>query len=500
METTEANLEIKVTQLDMAVDKTNTVLHGGKNEAIERHISSFKYISSEINHMRLNLEASKLAAKEEMTAIEEWNARLDAKLEKADSDVAKCWHVAKARKWLDDRKGEEESNAQEHVQKLYFEQKLHQTKLEMQTELTASQASQHTPQALASGDIQAKLPKLVITKFDGTFMDWPRFWRQFSETIDKTSVAAITKFSYLRELLDSKVRKTVEALPFTSEGYNRAKSILQEKFGKESEVVKAYTREILDLPTIPNSNPKKISEFSEKLTYCVQALETLKRLEQVNGAVSMTLDKLPAIRGDLVQTDPDWERWDFTKLSEAVRLWVRKNPVETTRSERDQEQVVKRIPRPTKIYHARREDWKPRGCVYCGEDHRPVECTRITNLSDRRQILLNKRLCFNCTSEITALPIVLANRLVNAVTNATIGRSVIQHTHQPTLTTRRHKQEELTTNQLGEGLFPVLVVEVNGIKCRALVDSGAGSSYVSAKLIDLLRVKPTAVQQSQSTC
>ena len=74
----------------------------------------------------------------------------------------------------------------------------------------------------------------------------------------------------------------MEALPFTSEGYNRAKSILQEKFGKESEVVKAYTQEILDLPTIPNSNPKKISEFSEKLT-CVQALETLKKLEQVNG-------------------------------------------------------------------------------------------------------------------------------------------------------------------------------------------------------------------------
>ena len=52
----------------------------------------------------------------------------------------------------------------------------------------------------------------------------------------------------------------------------------------------------------------------------------------------------------------------------------------------------------------------------------------------------------------------------------------------------------LTTNQVGEGLFPVLVVEVNGIKCRALIDSGAGTSYVSAKLIDLLCVKPSAVQ------
>jgi len=52
----------------------------------------------------------------------------------------------------------------------------------------------------------------------------------------------------------------------------------------------------------------------------------------------------------------------------------------------------------------------------------------------------------------------------------------------------------LTTNQIGEGLFPVIVIEVNGIKCRALIDSGAGSSYVSAKLIELLRIKPTDVQ------
>ena len=54
---------------------------------------------------------------------------------------------------------------------------------------------------------EAKLPKLVITKFNGAYADWPRVWIQYSETIDKT------KFVYLGELLDPKVRKTVQALP-----------------------------------------------------------------------------------------------------------------------------------------------------------------------------------------------------------------------------------------------------------------------------------------------
>ena len=54
--------------------------------------------------------------------------------------------------------------------------------------------------------------------------------------------------------------------------------------------------------------------------------------------VSMTLEKLPAIRGDLTRTDQDWEKWDFAQLCEAVRLWVRRNPVNTTQPEREQEQ------------------------------------------------------------------------------------------------------------------------------------------------------------------
>ena len=51
----------------------------------------------------------------------------------------------------------------------------------------------------------------------------------------------------------------------------------------------------------------------------------------------------------------------------------------------------------------------------------------------------------------------------------------------------------MTDRVTGEGVLPVVVVEVNGVKCRALIDSGASSSYASAKLIDLINIKPTEV-------
>ena len=66
----------------------------------------------------------------------------------------------------------------------------------------------------------------------------------------------VTKFTYLRELLDGRVHKTINALQHTAKGYNRAVATLKEQFGKESKIVKTYMKEILDLHYTPTANPK----------------------------------------------------------------------------------------------------------------------------------------------------------------------------------------------------------------------------------------------------
>jgi hypothetical protein len=66
--------------------------------------------------------------------------------------------------------------------------------------------------------LYTKLPKLVITKFKGVKTDWLRFWNQFQTGIDGTNIAQVTKFSYLKKLLDPKVRVGVDGLSFTTGG------------------------------------------------------------------------------------------------------------------------------------------------------------------------------------------------------------------------------------------------------------------------------------------
>ena len=171
---------------------------------------------------------------------------------------------------------------------------------------------------------------MEFTKLNGTHLDWTRFWNQFSVEIDSSRLASVTKLSYLKEFLDPKVRSIIDGLPFTSEGYNRAKSILEGKYGKPSEVSNAHIPSIMNLPYIGNADPYKIHRFYEKLQTNVNTLDTMGKLKEIKGYVRFSLDKPGGIRVDLVQMDDNWQNWDFSEFIETLRKWTEKNPIIVT--------------------------------------------------------------------------------------------------------------------------------------------------------------------------
>ena len=84
---------------------------------------------------------------------------------------------------------------------------------------------------------QVKLPKLVLTKFNGKLENWLSFWHTFEVEVDSTDLPAVTKFSYLKEMIETKVRLAIDGLQLTFEGYERAKNILKSTYGKTSEII-----------------------------------------------------------------------------------------------------------------------------------------------------------------------------------------------------------------------------------------------------------------------
>ena len=56
----------------------------------------------------------------------------------------------------------------------------------------------------------------------------------------------------------------------------------------------------------------------------VQALETMRKLNEIRGYVRHTLDKLPGISADLVRLDDSWQDWEFCDVVKTLRNGLRK--------------------------------------------------------------------------------------------------------------------------------------------------------------------------------
>ena len=324
MESLESTLQGKLKAVAFTLSKTDSISEKRNKITIQRHKDSLNSMLNAIQTLKQQIGEAKFTNGESEKDVGDWDKSVEARIKQVDAKVTSLSKV------IGHLEIEEKARQQEEQCKLVnttrqdqleFERKQYELKLEFEAKIDElknkkimTSSIEHTEKASA-----AKLSKLVIIKSNGTTQDWLRFWNQFEAEIDKSQVAAVTKFSYLKELVEPKVRNAIDSLQFTVEGYERAKSILKSKYGKPCEIVHAYVQNIMSLPTISENQPKRVHEFYETLVYNVQSLETLGKLRDINGHVRTILDKLEGIRGDLVRNDKDWQEWDFPRLVEALR-------------------------------------------------------------------------------------------------------------------------------------------------------------------------------------
>ena len=485
METAEKTIENKFKLLSYYNKDTELIINRRKERELERKRKNIEETLEEVYAMKIKTVEEKIIADVNQEEIDEWAAGIDGQTNQYEELLEQLKDTLTVVR----KEAEEESRREkEQRSNQVYEEELRQErmKLEVRRELSTRDGEDFHSFSSRSSEIRAKLPKLTITKFNGTNIDWLRFWSQFRAEIDKSNLPQVTKFSYLKELLIQKVRISIDGLPFSPEGYERAKNILKTKYGKDSEIVHAHIQQIMNLPTITGNSPTKIHEFYEKLLANIQALETMGKLREINGYVRTTIDRLPGIRSDLVRNDEEWQKWKFPELVEELTKWTERNPI-TNEQKRD----INSINRRDHSFHTQQQSSSRRICIYCDGDHKPVECQNVNNVNERRKIITFKRLCFNCTR---------GGHRANDCTSK--GKCFICGSKHHTSICDRPKGGDQQTDQImmtteGSVTYPVVVVKVNGIKCRALLDTGAGSAYASSTLIDRLNIDPSRKETRQ---
>ena len=274
----------------------------------------------------------------------------------------------------------------------------------------------------------------------------------------------------------------IEGLPFSESGHKRAKNMLEKEYGRTTEIVNSYITNIMNLPVVSGFNPKKIQEFYKVLSFNVESLETLGKLDQVKGNVRSVLDKLKGIKADLVRGQDNWQEWDFRQLVTAIQKWREINPVKTVEAPQSKKPA-------TGCLYATRGS---RVCVYCEGDHNSVDCAKVTSVSDRKKILSERKLCFNCT-----LPRHRASQCRSKSGGCHVC-SLLHHTSLYQESKVEEKESGLSaTCPESDVVYLVIVVKINGVKCRALLDTGAGSSYATSTILSMADSKPVDIKRKR---
>ena len=178
---------------------------------------------------------------------------------------------------------------------------------------------------------------------------------------------------------------------------------------------------------------------------------------------------LRTIRADLVRTDDIWQEWNFWQFLETFRKWTDRNLIPSE---------DKRKLNPTKrerLYQRSQDDWSEKACLYCSnEDHKSSDCKIIAKAEVHKEILSEKKLCFNCIG--------VKHRVAECRSKRTCQTCKGKH--------HWSLCRQLSTMMVateGSVIYYVVVVKVNNITCRALLDTGPGSSYASSALPEKLK-------------
>ena len=361
----------------------------------------------------------------------------------------------------------------------------------------ASSSSTNGGASSRSGVPTLKLKGYTITPFQGDYVDWLRFWSQFETDVDKSTLAATSKLNYLLECLRGKPKEDILGLPHTAAGYDEAKRILSDTYGKDIKVHRSLIKELESLPEISNTKQsKKVHEFYEKLARTIRTLRTMNKIDSAQSAVYTLLDKLGPVREILAQRDDNWENWKLEQLVEHLRLYVERNPISLQAAAADDDEKTQRKERDKMLMFKH----KTNACVYCSSaDHKSVDCTQVLTVQARKEKLQTKGLCFNCTGG--------KHRAAKCSSRGCHKCGGKHHTSicnipQPgTIDNNNNpppppQQRELLTmsNMHESALHPMAIVTVCTYEVRLMIDSGAGSSYISTTMIRILNLKPARTE------
>jgi hypothetical protein len=245
----------------------------------------------------------------------------------------------------------------------------------------------------------ARLPKLRLPTFDGTFTKWTAFWETMESDVMNGNFSDITKFNYILGQLKGVALDAVTGIHASGDNLKTLTETLKERFGQQRKIVRAHVCSIYDIEP-PGHNYAALSQFYNHVMGDIRSLNNLGVNTEECAAFIIPLmeRKLPRQFQDKMGTSGQDEDFNlkafldtFTKHLNNLGERFSENDKSTPRNKlSDSSNRKHNMSAATLVANGS----KPKSCAFCDGDHYPTTC--VKGDSDRFDVVKAKRLCFNC--------------------------------------------------------------------------------------------------------
>ena len=262
----------------------------------------------------------------------------------------------------------------------------------------------------STGTVDVKLPKLILPKFSGDVLQWQSFWDQFTAVVDSSDIPDISKFSYLRWLLEGEAKQSIQGLSLTSQHYQSARQILTDRLVVRFErIIFTHIQTLLNMPVMNKCLVSNLWKLNDDLQSHVRSLEALGICGTQYGVIltPLILSRLPQ------DVRLEWSREGETHESDLSYLlkFLEKEILRRERSQvfKDTVQVSSSVPEarrfkapPTaaalQTASMNVKPSAPHECGVCGKNHPTDRCFKLLhcNGSERRERVQRAGLCYRC--------------------------------------------------------------------------------------------------------
>ncbi|CAH8599139.1 unnamed protein product [Schistosoma guineensis] len=350
------------------------------------------------------------------------------------------------------------------------------------------------------------LPKIDMMYFDGQPGQYYRFISQFNSLIESKVSDKGQLLSYLLYYCKGKARTAIEAcisLPIHL-GYDRAKQILYDLFGKEHLVARELIIELLNHKPVGGS-ADVLSDFAIKLRNVCITLKQMGYMSDVNSTANLEVivsclplelqNKWVEVADKIMMygKEPSFEEF-VVFVEERARIartrYGRLVQCNSRFGKRNSEGQADRISR----FHAIRRDpnssVKVSRCEICVGDHEATDCPRLAkmNVKERRQEVRKRGLCYLCLRK-GHIAMTCNSGIKCDVENCKVRHNSLLHidsidNHVVNLA------KDWDSSKVCLGIVPVRLYGPKGcLETYALLDSGSDTSLVCEELINQLGIK-----------